>query len=174
MNRIERIPGSVIVVAGVAGSGKTTVGRRLADAFGLRFVDGDDLHPPSNVDAMARGIPLTEAEREPWLVAVRDVLASGDVVVACSALRRRHRDLLRTARGVRFVYLDIDRPTARRRLGSRTGHFAGADLAESQFETLEQPQPDETDVVSIDGTRPVAEVVEMAKDAVTGSAGTPP
>jgi gluconokinase len=154
-----------IVVMGVASSGKSTMGARLAARLGTSFVDGDTLHPSDNVDKMSAGVPLDDADREPWLERIRDTLAANDsIVVACSALRRRYRDVIRGAGEVRFVFLDLDEDAARRRAAQRKGHFMGAEMVASQFGTLERPAPDESDVVTIDVSRPhevvLAEIVE--------------
>ncbi len=116
------------------------------------FVDADSLHPPANVAKMAAGHPLTDDDRWPWLARVRQELrGANDIVIACSALTRRYRDLLRHAGDVRFVFLALDAATARDRALQRTGHFMGADMVASQFSTLEPPEADETDIVAIDG-----------------------
>ncbi|WP_394553784.1 gluconokinase [Agromyces sp. MMS24-JH15] len=136
--------GAAIVVMGVSGSGKSTVGAALAEALGLAFVDGDDLHPPANVAKMAAGVPLDDDDRAPWLRAVGLRLAEGEVVVACSALRVRYRDRLRElATGTRFVFLDLDRDELARRLGQRPGHFMPASLLDSQLAALERPDASE-------------------------------
>jgi gluconokinase len=137
----------VLVVMGVSGSGKTTVGRLLADALSADFTDGDDLHPEANRAKMAAGRPLTDADRAPWLAAVGawidEHLAAGRRgVIPCSALRRRYRDQLRRP-GVGFVYLNGSYELIAERLRQRHGHFMPADLLESQFADLEPPQPDE-------------------------------
>jgi gluconokinase len=140
-----------IVVMGVAASGKTTVAEGLAQTLHATYLEGDDFHPPANIAKMSNGIPLTDADRWPWLSAVCHALASHDrVVVTCSALKKSYRDLLRTAGSVRFVYLDIDRDVALARIASRKGHFMTSQMIESQFATLEVPGPDEPDVVRID------------------------
>lgn len=135
-----------VVVMGVSGSGKSTVGRAVADALGASFVDGDDLHPAANVAKMAAGIPLTDADREPWLRAVGRTLADGDdtgVVVACSALKRSYRDLIRAeAPGTVFAELDGPRELLQERM-IRPGHFMPASLLDSQLATLEPLQADE-------------------------------
>ncbi|WP_295120733.1 gluconokinase [uncultured Leifsonia sp.] len=135
-----------VVVMGVSGSGKSTVGRVVADALGASFVDGDDLHPAANVAKMAAGIPLTDADREPWLRAVGRTLADGDdtgVVVACSALKRSYRDLIRAeAPGTVFAELDGPRELLQERM-IRPGHFMPASLLDSQLATLEPLQADE-------------------------------
>lgn len=144
---ISPLPHPLVVVMGVSGSGKSTIGQRLADRLGLAFIDGDDLHPAANVAKMTAGIPLTDEDRAPWLEAVGGVLdanrASG-LVVACSALRRAYRDLIeRTAPGVFFVHLDVDAATLTERMTSRPGHFMPVALLASQLATLEPLEPDE-------------------------------
>lgn len=151
-----------VVVMGVAGSGKTTVGARLADRLGARFVDADGLHPQANVDKMSAGQPLDDDDRWPWLQRVRDELCSGQpTVVACSALTRRYRDVLREAGGVQFVFLDLDAATARERAENRAGHFMGTGMVASQFETLEDPAA-ESDVTVIDARDDLESVVNDA------------
>jgi gluconokinase len=137
----------IIIVMGVSGSGKTTVGIALGTALGWPFVDGDTLHPAANVAKMAAGHPLTDADRAPWLAAIAGLMdkwaaAGGDGVIACSALRRAYRDVLRRD-GARFVFLDVDRSLLAARLAHRHGHFMPAALLDSQLATLEPPQPDE-------------------------------
>jgi gluconokinase len=152
----------VIVILGVAGAGKTTVGTALAGTLGWRFVDADDLHPPANVEKMGRGEPLTDADREPWLAAVRDVIVRAlqeedAVVIACSALKARYRAQL--AGGdprVRFVHLDVSRSLLEERLGRRRDHFATETLLDSQLATLEVP----TDAVVLDGAQAPRALVE--------------
>lgn len=147
---------------GVAGSGKSTVGALLAARLGLPFVDGDALHPPANVAKMAAGIPLDDDDRAPWLDAVGDRLASGGVVVACSALRRAYRDRLREAApAARFVLLHGTRELLAARLGARTDHFMPAALLDSQLATLELPTPGE-EVRVYDIALPAAEIAADA------------
>jgi carbohydrate kinase (thermoresistant glucokinase family) len=156
-----------VVVMGVAGSGKTTVGERLATALGARYVEADSAHPPENIAKMSAGIPLTDDDRWPWLERLAGELAGGDpVVVTCSALKRRYRDVLRTAGSVQFVYLAIDRRAATERMAARRDHFMGVGMVDSQFAALEPPSPDETDVITIDGSRPVADLVASALAAL--------
>src|SRR5262245_28734087 len=141
----------VIVVMGVSGSGKTTIGRALATRLGWPFEDGDDLHPTANVAQMRRGIPLTDADRAPWLERLGAIVedpgaTAANLVLACSALRKRYRDVLR-AHGdghvLRFVHLKGDYELIAARIRSRTDHFMPASLLQSQFDTLEEPTPDE-------------------------------
>jgi gluconokinase len=152
------------VVMGVAGCGKTLVGAALARTLGWTYVEGDLLHPPANVQRMASGLPLTDEHRWGWLDAIgREIALSqqrGDgVVAACSALKRAYRDRLRRyGDGLTFVYLEIDRQTAARRVGARKGHFMPASLVDSQFAALEPPGLDEM-AVTLDARRPVDELV---------------
>jgi len=146
---------------GVSGSGKTTVGAALAVALGLGFVDADDLHPAANIDKMTAGIPLTDADRWPWLDAVGAVLARADTVVACSALRRAYRDRLRAAApDFALVYLHADRELLARRM-HRPGHFMPTSLLDSQLATLEPPTLDERPL-SFDVAEPVEDIVTAA------------
>ena len=138
------------VIMGVSGSGKTTIGARLARALDVAFVEGDDLHPPDNVRRMAAGVPLTDDDRHGWLVAIAERLrqaqrAGTGLVVSCSALKRRYRDLLRSsgAAAVRFVYLAGPQALLAERMASRRGHFMPATLLDSQLAILEAPTPDE-------------------------------
>jgi carbohydrate kinase (thermoresistant glucokinase family) len=146
----------LVVLMGVAGIGKTTVGELVAGELALPFHDADDFHSGESRRKMAAGIPLTEADREPWL---RDLArrmrhweAEGGAVVACSALRRRHRELLVGAGSVRFVWLDADEETIRSRLALRKRHYMPTSLLDSQLETLESPGPDEAVRVEALGT----------------------
>jgi carbohydrate kinase (thermoresistant glucokinase family) len=143
-------PGRVVVM-GVAGCGKSTVGAALATRLGVGFIEADGFHPPSNVAKMASGVALSDDDRWPWLASLRRAMRmERDVVVACSALRRTYRDALRAAGDVRFIYLPVDRDEALRRVASRSGHYMGASMVDSQFATLEVPDPAETDVATID------------------------
>jgi carbohydrate kinase (thermoresistant glucokinase family) len=144
----------IILLMGVAGCGKTTVGHRLAAALGVPFVDADDLHPALNVRKMRAGTPLTDADRAPWLEAVGREIADAaagprGLVVACSALKRCYRDRLRwAAPALRLVWLTGPSPLMRDRLNARTGHFMPPALLDSQLETLEPPTPDERPIVA--------------------------
>ncbi len=141
-----------IVVMGVAGAGKTTVGEALARAHGAPFCDADDLHTPAAVAKMARGEALTDEDRWPWIVRVREAAeraANPRCVVACSCLRRAYRDVLRaTEMRVVFVYLPVDPAVVMDRLQRRRGHFMKADMLASQLATLEPPDADEAITVS--------------------------
>jgi len=155
------MPTPPIVVMGVSGCGKSTVGAALAAALHVDFEDGDDLHPPSNVAKMAAGQPLDDADRAPWLDAVGTWLGehrSGGVI-ACSALKRTYRDVLRAhATDAAFLYLDCDADLIEQRVSHRPGHFMPASLVASQLATLEPLQPDEAGA-AISGNLPVDAIV---------------
>jgi gluconokinase len=142
-----------IVVMGVTGAGKSTVGTRLAERIGVPFRDADDFHPPSNIAKMSAGQPLTDDDRWPWLDAIGAHLAAHrgtGCVVTCSALKRAYRDRLRAAApGLRFVHLHGDVALVAARQAARQGHFMPASLVPSQFATLETPTPDEG-VITLD------------------------
>lgn len=153
-----------LILMGIAGSGKTTVGRAFAAAVGLPFLDADDFHSETNRSKMAAGIPLTDGDRHPWLATLRETLAAElaqnqSVILACSALRQSYRQILAEAGpGVHFAYLDIPRDLAETRLQSRLGHFAGPDLLDSQWRTLEIPDPGTA--LLLDARQPVTALVE--------------
>jgi gluconokinase len=137
------------VVMGVSGCGKSTVGAAFAAAIGGQFVDGDDLHPPENVAKMSAGVPLTDADRWPWLDRVGAAL-TGNVVIGCSALKRAYRDRIRAVAGpVRFLHLAGSRGVIAARMAARPGHFMPLGLLDSQFAALEPLAPDE-DGVAVD------------------------
>jgi gluconokinase len=134
----------VVVLFGVTGAGKTAVGRRLAQELGWIFCDADSFHSPENVDKMRQGIPLTDVDRWPWLerlrTKIRLCLAAGEsAVLACSALKTAYRDYLGEEGGVKFVYLKGDRRLIADRIRRRRDHYMNAELLESQFEALEEP-----------------------------------
>jgi gluconokinase len=147
-----------LIVMGVAGSGKTTIGEKLAERISWRYEDADTFHPPSNVAKMSAGVPLTDEDRWPWLMAIAAeidrICAKGErMVVGCSALRRVYRDLLvHGRRDVRMIYLEGTQSLIADRISRRKGHFMPPELLASQFRTLEPPTPDERPItVSIDG-----------------------
>jgi gluconokinase len=146
-----------LIVMGVSGSGKTTIGEQLAARIGWRYEDADTFHPAANVAKMSAGHPLTDEDRWPWLRAIADEIdrasAAGErVVIGCSALRRVYRDVLVHGRSdIRIIYLEGTQALIAGRLGERKGHFMPPGLLTSQFKTLEPPAPDEHAVtVSID------------------------
>lgn len=146
-----------IVLMGVAGCGKSAVGAALAARLGATYLDGDDLHPPANIEKMSRGEPLTDEDRWPWLTLVGHKLASpgGILILGCSALKRRYRDHIRAAAGepVTFIHLSGSRELIAARMAARSGHFMPASLIDSQFAALEPPAADENAIiVDIDNT----------------------
>jgi gluconokinase len=149
-----------IVLIGVTGSGKTTVGRLLATRLGAPFLEADDFHSPAAMAAMHAGRPLDDADRAPWLERVRAALrdvGDGPVVLACSALKRAYREVLRDGvAGLTFVDLDVEPETLARRVDTRTGHIAGIELLPSQLDTLELG----VDVVRVDGSGTPDEVAD--------------
>ena len=143
----------IVVLMGVSGSGKSTVGEALANVLHWPFLDADDFHPQANVDKMARGEPLTDDDRWPWLDRLAAELAArgGNAVLACSALKRAYRERLARAGDVRFVHLHGDRDTIAARLRSRQHRYMPATLLDSQFATLETP----VDALALDVHDPV-------------------
>ena len=160
----------IVVVAGVAASGKSTVGRMIADRLGWPFTDADSLHPAANVAKMHAGHALTDADRQPWLAAVTARIdgyleAGQSAVLACSLLRRTYRDQLTADRPtVRIVFLDVSRAELTRRLSSRHGHFFPATLLDSQLADLEPPQPAERQLVVAEVGQPPAVIADEVID----------
>lgn len=156
-----------LIVMGVAGSGKTSVGEALARALGADYIEGDRLQPPENVARMASGLPLTDEHRRGWLDTVGRNLAAAvaerrDAVAACSALKHAYRDQLRQlCPSARFLYLDVDPATAETRVAGRRGHFMPASLVDSQFVDLQPPTPDEG-AMRLDATLPLSKLVAQA------------
>jgi gluconokinase len=135
----------IVIVMGVVGAGKTTVGRLLAEQSGWEFADADDFHPAANLEKIRHGIALSDDDRRPWLEQLRAAIAGWiatkhDVVLACSALKRSYRQELQVGPEVRFVYLKGSADLIAQRLRSRQGHFAGEQILASQFADLEEPE----------------------------------
>ena len=156
----------IYVIVGVSGSGKTAVGRALAERLGLPFCDADDFHPPANVAKMSGGVPLEDADRVPWLRTlagkIREWNAAGGAVLACSALKEKYRQLLRQGGAVTFVFLEVPKELLAQRLRQRKGHFMPASLLESQLASLEVP----TDALRVDGSGSVEAVVQCVLSAL--------
>jgi gluconokinase len=166
-------PARVLVVMGVSGSGKTEIGQRVARVLGGSFFDSDEYHPPANIAKMSAGVPLDDDDRWPWYERVRreviERCAPGETrVLACSALKRSHRNFLRATRpeAVRFIQLVGDYDLIFGRLSLRQGHFMRAEMLRSQFETLELAEPDEAMIVSID-TTPEEIVAEIVRRVIS-------
>jgi gluconokinase len=169
------LPAPVVVVMGVSGSGKSTVGRLLAERLRVEFAEGDDFHPAANIRKMASGHALDDQDRAPWLAAIADWIAaradrSTGAVVSCSALRRRYRDVLRGSSRphplpVWFLYPEADRSTIVARVAARTQHYMPVSLVNSQFEALEPLQPDEPGLV-VKADLGSAAIVDLAARAL--------
>lgn len=150
----------VVIVMGVTGAGKTTIGRLLAEQLGWQFADADDFHPAANVEKMRHGIPLTDDDRRPWLARLRAQLDAWladneNVVLACSALKRSYRQELEAGPQVKFVYLKGSAALITERLRARHGHFAGEAILAGQFADLEEPE----DAVTVDISGTPQEIV---------------
>ncbi|CFR31036.1 gluconokinase [Yersinia frederiksenii] len=166
--------GHSIIVMGVSGSGKTTVGEAVARQIHAKFIDGDDLHPRANIQKMGSGHPLNDEDREPWLERLSDAAYSlhhknETGIIVCSALKRRYRDRLRKGnQGMVFLYLKGSFDVIMERLKARSGHFMPTDLLKSQFDTLEEPNSDEPDVICVDIDADIDEVVRRCVQALEG------
>ncbi len=156
----------VIILIGVSGCGKTTIGIELSRRVGCSFLDGDDFHPEANIEKMSRGVPLTEEDRAPWLDTLRCNIArcldtGENLVLACSALSRKSRDILRGDNNdVRFVYLQGSKELIAQRLKDRTGHFMSSDLLDSQFDVLQEPDSAIVVCITLSPQEIVAQVCE--------------
>ena len=150
----------IVIVAGVSGSGKTTVGAMLAGRLGWRFADADDFHSAANIEKMRAGMPLTDQDRWPWLLAItawidERIATRQSAVLGCSALKRSYRDMLLGDRpGVRMVFLVVDREELARRLAARHGHFFPEKLLDTQLDALDPPQPDEHVISVVEADEP--------------------
>ena len=160
----------ILLLMGVAGAGKTTVGKLLAAQLGWEFADADDYHSAANVEKMRHGIPLTDSDRAPWLEALRALIsnwltAHKNAVLACSALKQSYRDILRVSPEVRIVYLRVSAEVLHQRLRERHGHFMTEAMLQSQLADLEEPK----DAVVIDGDATPATIVSelLAKLGLT-------
>ena len=161
-----------VIVMGVSGCGKSSVGEGLSARLGIPYRDGDDLHTPVAVEKMRTGVPLTDDDRLPWLDRVAMVLASeAPVIVGCSALKRVYRDRIRAGAGapVRFLHLAGSREVIAARMAARSGHYMPTSLLDSQFAALEPPGPDEAVTVDID--QPLDAIVAALLPHLDGATG---
>lgn len=170
MSHVSPTQAPAVIVMGVSGSGKTSVGEAISEKFGWPLLEGDQFHPKANIDKMASGTPLTDEDRWPWLDAIAAAMrdAPDGVIVTCSSLRRVYRDRLREGaeRPVLFVFLNGSRETLAARLAARKGHFMPPSLLDSQLATLEPPTADEPGIVPVSLEPPLAEVIASALDGV--------
>jgi gluconokinase len=153
----------IVIVMGVVGAGKTTIGHLLAEQSGWEFADADDFHPPSNVEKIRHGISLNDDDRKPWLDSLRKAIIAWidehrNVVLACSALKRSYRQELAVGPEVRFVYLKGSADLIAERLRARQGHFAGEQILASQFADLEEPNEAVTVQIAATPEQIVAEI----------------
>ena len=154
---------SFYIIMGVSGSGKSSLGKALADRLGWDFYDADDFHPPANVAKMSSGIPLNDEDRAPWLASLHDLIESclqenRPGVLACSALKERYRQTLLSGNaGVQLVYLKGSYELMLSRMVHRPGHYMKANMLQSQFDTLEEPQ----NALTVDAARPLNELVSQ-------------
>lgn len=171
---------SVLVFMGVSGSGKSTIGREVANRIGWPYTEGDDFHPEANVARMRAGIPLNDADRAPWLAAIAEWIgerldAGKHAVITCSALKRSYRDTLRQSRtDVVFVYLEVPVDELRRRVASRHHEYMPASLLDSQLAALEEPADDEPGVITVHSGGPVERVVDATIGQLVASGVVPP
>ncbi|KAI0535725.1 P-loop containing nucleoside triphosphate hydrolase protein [Xylaria digitata] len=175
----QQAPHHIWLVTGPAGCGKTTVAQHLSESLKLPYLEGDAFHPAANIEKMANGIPLTDADRWDWLTLLREeslkqlALGADGVVLTCSALKRKYRDVIRVAPYfshdvlLHFIYLHAPEPVLLKRVGLRQGHYMGANMVRSQFEILEPPTAEETDVISIDVSGPISGVLNTALSQAT-------
>lgn len=173
-NQAPGLPAPILVM-GVSACGKSEIASRVAANFGVPFIEGDALHPPSNIEKMSNGEPLDDDDRWPWLAALADEVANltrehRGAVFSCSALKQAYRLRLRERLpDMITVFLDLDFETAKKRASGRAGHFMPAALVESQFETLERPLG-ERDTVSVDARLAIEDVLDKVLLAVSANA----
>jgi len=158
----------IILLMGVTASGKSTVGELLSRELGWKFLEGDNLHSPENIEKLRQGKPLTDEDRKPWLEAIRGAIhaaidRSENVVVTCSALKETYRRMLRISEEVIFIYLKATIPLVQERLKRRVGHFMNPNLIQSQFDTLEQPK----EALEIDAGLTPAEIVDVIRNRLS-------
>ncbi|MCG3736440.1 gluconokinase [Vibrio cincinnatiensis] len=164
--------GNSIIVMGVSGCGKSTIGALIAQRLGAKFIDGDDLHPRANIEKMRHGEPLNDHDRAPWLERIRDAAfslenKSEQGIIVCSALKKAYREQIRDGnQNVTFLFLDGDKDLIIERMRARQGHFMKIDMLESQFATLQRPSAEETDVLTISIAGDIDHVVERAITAL--------
>jgi gluconokinase len=161
----------IVIVMGVLGAGKTTIGTLLARELGFEFHDADSFHSAANIEKMRLGIPLTDSDRAPWLEAIRHAMlqwlsARRNVVLACSALKRIYREKLLVDGNVKLVFIKATYDLIQARLQTRHGHFAGQQLVASQFADLQEPE----DAMIVDGTRSPGEIVEQLRTRLGSTA----
>jgi gluconokinase len=166
------------LVTGPAGCGKSTVAQHLSSTLNLPYIEGDEFHPPANIEKMSNGIPLTDADRWDWLTLLREeslrqlALGAEGVVLTCSALKRKYRDVIRVAPYyshdviLHFIYLHAPEEVLLARVGARQGHYMGANMVQSQFAILEPPAPEEMDVISVDVSKSMVDVQKEALEKV--------
>lgn len=168
-----------VIVMGVSGSGKSTVAQQLGARLNASFIDGDDLHPRANVEKMAAGAALTDTDRQPWLVRIRDAVFSLQQrnrrgVIVCSALKARYRDIIREGnQALVFLFLDGDEVLIASRMTQRQGHFMKTSMLRSQFEALERPAG-EDDVITLPIDQPLEALIDQAQQAILHYYQVPP
>jgi carbohydrate kinase (thermoresistant glucokinase family) len=163
----------VVIIWGVSGVGKTTIGELLAQELGWKFYDADNFHPVANIDKMQRGEPLADEDRQPWLQSLRETIerfltVNQNAVLACSALKKKYRDLLRVNSDVKFVFLHWSRARIAEQLKQRRGHFMDPALLDSQFADLEEPESSE-DMLTIELKGEPDELVEQIRQKLSPS-----